>query len=379
MKKIIKITCSDTAQAKPDGSNPMIFKFLPDQKNIWKDCEFFWNDFSVKKADYWIIIGDVDLAEEECEVSFENVIFMTGEPESIKRYDISKDFINQFGRVFSSQKNINHPKVYPCRPPLNWWIDAGHPIKSQEDFNSWNEDGLTYNDFKNLKEIKKDKLLSVFCSDKFFTEGHKLRFNFCKKLKNHFKDKIDWFGSGVNPVASKWEGIAPYKYHIVIENSQSPNYWTEKLVDPYMVLTYPIYFGANNIGDYFSSNQITEIDINYPKTAIAKIERLIAEKVYEKNFTALLGARDLVMDKYNCFNLISDIVENDKKSNFSNKKPQLIRIKQEEFFLSQIAVIEKKPRKNFLQRLKKSLTKKSKKIINYLVDNLLLIKFNKFE
>jgi hypothetical protein len=371
----IKISCDGATIAKLNHDNILIQKFLPAWGNKWKNCEFFLNDESITKADYWVIAGDVSLDEEVCEVPAGNIIFMTGEPQSIRRYDTSPDFVKQFDRIFTSQHDFKHEKVFACRPPINWWIDGGSPIKSQQEFDEWDGGKFGYDDFKNLREIKKDKLLSVFCSNKIFTEGHKARFNFCQKIKTHFKDKVDWFGNGVRPIESKWDGIAPYKYHIALENFNGPDYWTEKLMDPLMALSHPIYCGATNIEKYFSADQISVIDIKYPRTAIAKIERLIDENFYEKNFNSLLAARDLVMDEYNFFNIISDIVESDVKQCGSGEKARLIKIKKEQFFLLQTAVPPTKSRKNLGQRLKKSLAKKSKKIHDFLVDYFLLVKF----
>lgn len=370
----VKISCDGATHSRSNHDNILIQKFLPSWGNKWKNCEFFLNDKSITKADYWVIAGDVSLDEEVCEVPEGNIIFMTGEPQSIRRYDTSPDFVKQFDRIFTSQQDFKHEKVFSCRPPINWWIDGGNPIKSQQEFDEWDGGKFGYDDFKNLREIKKDKLLSVFCSNKIFTEGHKLRFNFCQKIKNHFKDKVDWFGNGVRPIESKWDGIAPYKYHIALENFNGPDYWTEKLMDPLMVLSHPIYCGATNIEKYFSADQISTIDIKYPRTAIAKIERLIDENFYEKNFNSLMAARDLVMDEYNFFNIISEIAESDAQKGASKEKPRSIKIKKEQHFLLQTGVPNVIIKKKFLQRLQKSALKKVRKIKLFLSDYLLLLK-----
>jgi len=372
--KIIKISCAGSTKSWSNQRNPMIFKFLPGYKNIWKNCQFFWNDDQIKKADYWFIVGDVDLDEEVCEVDPRNVILTTGEPQSIKRYDDSPEFIKQFGRVFSSQHDLKHPNLFALKPPINWWIDGGSPIKSKEEFQNWDGGGLGYDDFKNLREVEKNKLLSVFCSAKIFTKGHKARFNFCQKLKNHFRDKIDWYGAGVRPIDNKFDGIAPYKYHVTLENSRGPNYWTEKLMDPLMVLTHPIYCGATNIDEYFSRDQITEIDIKYPKTAIAKIEKLIAENFYENHLENLIEARDLVMDKYNFFAQFYEITKNDAKIASSKDNKRLIKIQKEQFFYCKIPTSPTKSRNNLFQRIKKSLIKKITAVKNFSIDCLLFLK-----
>jgi hypothetical protein len=44
-----------------------------------------------------------------------------------------------------------------------------------------------------------------------------------------------------------------YRFSIIIENSKTDNYFTEKLVDCFMVGTVPIYWGAPNIDKYFDT------------------------------------------------------------------------------------------------------------------------------
>ena len=77
MRKIIKISCVGTSIAGPDHSNPMISRYLPNKSNIWKDCEFYWNDAAITEADYWIIMDDINQPEEFCTVNKDNVILIT--------------------------------------------------------------------------------------------------------------------------------------------------------------------------------------------------------------------------------------------------------------------------------------------------------------
>lgn len=367
----IKISCSDTSLPNGD-TNPMINKFLPNWSNLWKNCQFYWNDDAIQEADYWIIIGNINNDQESCLCPPENVIFMALEPPSITRYDRIADFINQFYRVYLSHENVKHLRAYKCKPALNWWVDAGHPIKTGEEFNNWRGSGLGYDDFKKIQKYNKTKLISVFCSDKIFSPGHKARYNFCKKAKEHFKDRLDWFGSGINEIESKWDGIAPYQYHITIENSRFPDYWTEKLADCYMAGTYPIYSGAPNINEYFDQGSLTTIDIRYPKLSLAIIEKLIAENTYEKSQKKILQARDLVMDKYNLFNTIAEIVIKDN-GKYCHK--QLVKLKNWDHYAAinpQIFITKKR---SFIAKISRSIAKKFNKLKLWIVDNLLLIKF----
>jgi hypothetical protein len=59
---------------------------------------------------------------------------------------------------------------------------------------------------------------------------------------------IDFYGSHTKPVKNKLLKFSEYKYSICLENSFSPGYVTEKLIDGYISNTIPIYMGALPLG-----------------------------------------------------------------------------------------------------------------------------------
>jgi hypothetical protein len=107
---------------------------------------------------------------------------------------------------------------------------------------------------ENYKMHKKSSNVSMIYSKKKNThEGYNIRHAAAKKLKN----VVDLYGNGSsNPIDLKEQGLQNYKYTIVIENLKKQNYFTEKLVDAFMVGTVPIYWGCPNIGDFFDVNGI---------------------------------------------------------------------------------------------------------------------------
>ena len=68
-----------------------------------------------------------------------------------------------------------------------------------------------------------------------------------KYFKKHFKDRLNWYGNGVNEINNKFEVISNSKYHIVLENDSKYNLISEKLYDSYLGLSFPIYYGAPNV------------------------------------------------------------------------------------------------------------------------------------
>ncbi len=101
--------------------------------------------------------------------------------------------------------------------------------------------------------LKKTRNLSLIASKKKRLKGHKLRHKCATWLKNE-KIDADIMGRGYQPFDVKSDGLAPYRYSVVIENCQEQNYFTEKLVDAFLCKTVPIYWGCPNIGDYFDTS-----------------------------------------------------------------------------------------------------------------------------
>ncbi len=102
-----------------------------------------------------------------------------------------------------------------------------------------------------IKLHEKTKLASIIYSWKNDTEGHRLRHIIAKT------DGLDLYGSGAgNFIEFKEEGLADYYFSITIENSKSKYYFTEKIMDCFACGTIPIYWGCENIGDYFDERGI---------------------------------------------------------------------------------------------------------------------------
>ena len=55
------------------------------------------------------------------------------------------------------------------------------------------------------------------------------------------------------PLSSKYILFEKHQFSIVIENTREKNYFSEKLMDCLITKTIPIYYGCQNIGDYFNT------------------------------------------------------------------------------------------------------------------------------
>jgi hypothetical protein len=133
------------------------------------------------------------------------------------------------------------------------------------------------------------------------------------------------FGHGVRPLADKWDGLAPYRYSIAIENSQVPHYWTEKIADCFLAGTVPIYWGCPNIGDYFPSDAMIRLESLDPRLSSEQVQAEATVEGYRRRLDALREAKRLVLDDYNLFNLARNLVA----ERFSARPPARITLRPE--------------------------------------------------
>ncbi len=232
-------------------------------------------------------------------------MLITCEPYGILEYP--KGYCEQFGTVLacqpelkvskSSNTNVIYtPAVLPWFAGAEFRRDGGCKIN------------LNREDFANGSP-RKEKFMSVITSKKAFTKGHIDRIRFVKRLKERYGDEIDVFGYGFNKFEDKWDTLASYKYHIVIENSECDYYWTEKLADCYLAGAYPLYHGCTNIHDYFSKEAYTPININDFQSVVNVIENVKKNHTFENSANALNQAKQKVLCDYNMFNIIANAID----------------------------------------------------------------------
>jgi len=278
-----------------EKNNLDISQFIEERNNQIDNIKFFINDDEATDVDAWFIIEDPYKKCETCNVPPENVIYFSAEAsyplgwyDDEKKYNV---FFSQFSKVISCHPIVH--KNFEFEPPyLPWAINANHGSFFKKHYRD-------YDYFKNSKLPSKKKLLSIICSDQEFTPSHKLRLRFAKELKKHFRDRIDWYGNGINSTSEKWEALSSYKYSIVLEGQSRNSVITEKIGDAYLAGTYPIYWGAPDIEKYFPNCPRQDINIMNLSETIEIIEAVLESKKYENSISEILKAKDIVLNDFN--------------------------------------------------------------------------------
>ena len=225
----------------------------------------------------------------------DSTLLITGEPPSIKAYDAR--FAAQFHTVLTCHTDLAHPRKLYSYQAHPWYVGVNRSGGARP--------AKTIDDFLAAPATPKTKLISVIASDKAITAGHRHRKALVAKLRAHFGDQLDVFGRGIRDVGDKMDAILPYKYHVALENSEFYDYWTEKISDPYLCRTLPVYWGCPNLDRYFPEQSFLRISIYEPDTAVGIIDRAIAASAFENATAALEESRRRILTEYNMFALLS--------------------------------------------------------------------------
>ena len=214
------------------------------------------HDFSDKSRQYdWLIIFN-DLREEEklmCPPS--RTLLVLTEPESLIVYP--DNFLSQFGVIISPQET--RFSRHPCVIRESWLWDWHHYTGGLP---------IDYSTMRATPPPEKKRDLSLVCSDKTISPFHQQRLAFIDLLKKRIPEADSW-GRGFNPIEKKADAIGPYRCHIVIENYQNENYWSEKVTDAWLGYSLPFYYGATDLGKHFPPESFIPIDITRTEESVA--------------------------------------------------------------------------------------------------------------
>jgi hypothetical protein len=149
------------------------------------------------------------------------------------------------------------------------------------------------------KLYDKSKWMSLICSGKNFSKGHQYRNYLMEKFKSTTYP-IDYFGRHFNPFERKEDVLNDYYFSITIENGKYETYFTEKIMDCFATGTIPVYYGTNDIGDYFNKEGIVILQENMDLSLLTKDYYHSKYEAVKENFEKCMNhqmADDYLYDK----------------------------------------------------------------------------------
>ena len=164
--------------------------------------------------------------------------------------------------------------------------------------------------------IKKKKLFSTVTSDLAYMEGHMERLIFIHHLDKSITGEFDVWGrktfnnffanisSYRGELINKYDGLIDYAYHLVVENSFIPDYFTEKIYDPILAECFCFYAGCSNIEEYIDPRAYCKIDLDDKEEAKETVVRAIRDNYRKKNLRYIKQQKQRLLTDLNPLNLI---------------------------------------------------------------------------
>lgn len=279
---------------------PPIFRQTPQGKGIWENIHFTTDINS--KYDY---VLSLDSSPKPIKLyCFKENIWKVNQEPSNEFFKLAHKANKLYSRVFTTDPGLQNGRFAINQPAVPWFIDK------------------SYDQLKKNTIPEKVFNLSCITSLKNSFLGHQKRLGFIRKIKktlsldlistydyyfrqnpniSYQKFRKDQLKLGYDEtVKNKLDGLAPYRFSLIIENFSGPDYWSEKLTDCYLSWTIPIYYGCTNIEKYFPENSLIRIDIQNPDS-IGKTKKLLNKEYWIKNKAHLKKARDLILEKHQFF------------------------------------------------------------------------------
>jgi hypothetical protein len=281
----------------PDGFAHWI-RQTPNGDGVWGDMALVYNEVSPDpdrpQPDWpqpdWLVVYDEPHPALTTRLPVDRRILFIGEPPDLKSYPAR--YLNQFGIVVS-------PSPLPGYTGRRVAQHSALPWHYGIDMAAFNTPGAAMGWADLMRDKPKSKTLSVICSNKAVSVQHRRRLAFVERLERRLGSAVDVFGRGFTQIADKADAIAPYRYHIVLENNVTDDFWTEKLADAWLGDSYALFSGCRTIARDFDASALTQIDIAAPDTAIDAIERVLATDPWASSRDAIRTNRLRLMTEHN--------------------------------------------------------------------------------
>jgi hypothetical protein len=258
-----------------------ILRQTPACMGIWDDIQFTLDE--IKVCDYAIVLN-APSKDTSVQCFPEHIWAIIQEP-PIKEYTQLHQGNTRYRVIYTSNDNVHTNRHIQSQPAIPWWIQKDYDFLSK------------------CKVPHKTEPLSWITSNLNWLEGHRKRMAFLELLKK--KVNFHLYGRGFTYIEDKWDGLAPYKYSLAIENFSNAYYWSEKIIDCFLAWTMPIYYGCTQINEFFPPESMVCIDINDPDVT-EKISSVLKSDLWERNIDAIAKARSLVLQKYQLFPFLAE-------------------------------------------------------------------------
>lgn len=141
----------------------------------------------------------------------------------------------------------------------------------------------------------KQHRISLVASSKNSTIGHRLRHRIAAWSRKSATD-LKLFGTAYYRIDDKREAHDNYFFSVCIENSRTPGYFTEKLIDSFLCRSLPIYWGAPDIAHFFDPRGMiccnSELELQHVTQNVTEADYRLRLPYLEQNIQRALAFSD---------------------------------------------------------------------------------------
>lgn len=270
-----------TIRIAKDWDWPNLLRQTPGGDGVWDGIRFTVDP--VEECDYLVILNNRMKTDLRVRCPVGNVWALMQEPYVWGFTDWMVEGHRSFSRVYTHHVPSGDPKYVTSHPALPWHIHR------------------SFDELVSCPVPRKHGMLSWVVGNCRDLPGHMKRLSFLRFLQRDGGLPIDLYGRAVRYIEDKWDGLAPYRYSLAVENASVPDYWTEKIADCFLSWTVPFYHGCTNLERYFPPDSFLRIDIDRPAEAVETIRCIASEDDWQRRLPALEEARRRVLHEFQLF------------------------------------------------------------------------------
>jgi hypothetical protein len=226
--------------------------------------------------------------------SSRNIVFVASEPPDIRVYNT--EVLARYGAVVGPPYKYlsDLPNFHPITAIAPWWVG----VKAGGEAHYASVDGsvtLGREDFERGFSPQRD-VVTTIVSQKNQTPLQQQRLRLVDYLSAHLS-QFEVYGLAAKQVKDKADVLGTSRYHVAIENSSHPGYWTEKLSDPILMDNVVFYGGHPSVSNYFSRESVLTIDPWNPEETYRAISEAREKKTWEATADARGTNRKALLDR----------------------------------------------------------------------------------
>jgi hypothetical protein len=141
-------------------------------------------------------------------------------------------------------------------------------------------------------------------------------------LRNYHKGILGnktWHGGSGEHICGK-DVIRNYRYSLEFDNGPTTNYFSERFYDALLLWTFPIYWGSSNVHSFIPENAFGYVDLDNIQPEVHRVIALVNSDFREQHIEDIRQARELLLNHYQLWPYIYDIVTHADEYAFGGRK-----------------------------------------------------------